>query len=63
MVRVDMHRAHHDAMAAIQALEDKLDDDIRDRIACETWDHYPEHTAQILTWLEQDQPETIAEPA
>ena len=31
--------------------------DIRDRIACETWDHYPEHTEQVLAWLK------IAEPA
>jgi len=51
LVRVDMHRAHHDAMAAIRAIERDLDDDIRERIACETWDHYPEHTEQIRSWL------------
>ena len=51
LVRVNMHRAHHDAMAAILAIERELDDDIRERIACETWDHYPEHTEQIRTWL------------
>jgi hypothetical protein len=57
LVRVNMHRAHHDAMAAIRAIEGDLDDDIRDRIACETWDHYPEHTEQILTWLKRNQPD------
>jgi hypothetical protein len=55
-VRVNMHRAHHDAMAAIRAIEGELDDDIRDRIACETWDHYPEHTEQILAWLRNAEP-------
>jgi hypothetical protein len=62
LVRVNMHRAHHEAMIAIQNIQGELDDDIRDRIACETWDHYPEHTDQILVWLKQEQPDTIPEP-
>ena len=59
---VEAYRAHHDAMAAIRAIEGELDDDIRDRIACETWDHYPEHTEQILAWLKQAGPNAITEP-
>jgi hypothetical protein len=51
MVRVEMHRAHQSALAAINGIEGDLDDDVRDRIACETWDHYPEHTEQIRAWL------------
>ena len=51
LVRIDMHRAHQIAIAAIRDLDRALDDDIRDRISCETWDHYPEHTDQIRTWL------------
>jgi uncharacterized damage-inducible protein DinB len=53
LVRVEMHRAHQVALAAITGIEGDLDDDVRDRIACETWDHYPEHTEQIRAWLEQ----------
>ena len=51
LVRIDMHRAHQAALTAIRGIADELDDDIRDRIACETWDHYPEHTGQIRAWL------------
>lgn len=51
LVRVDMHRAHQIALAAIREIDRDLDDDVRARIACETWDHYPEHTAQVRDWL------------
>src|SRR5215211_2321084 len=51
LVRVDMHRAHQSALVAIMGMERELDDDVRDRISCETWDHYPQHTGQIRAWL------------
>jgi hypothetical protein len=53
LVRMDMHRAHQTAMTAICGLRREPDDDLRGRISCETWDHYPEHTEQILAWLDQ----------
>lgn len=53
LVRIDMHRAHQIAMTAIGELDREPDDDLRSRIACETWDHYPEHTEQILAWLDR----------
>lgn len=53
LVRIDMHRAHQIAMTAIRDLDLEPDDDLRSRIACETWDHYPEHTEQILVWLDR----------
>ena len=53
LVRIDMHRAHQMAMTAIRAVDRESDDDLRSRIACETWDHYPEHTEQIHLWLDR----------
>ena len=53
LVRMDMHRAHQIAMTAIRAIDREPDDDLRSRIACETWDHYPEHTEQICAWLDR----------
>lgn len=53
LVRMDMHRAHQMAMTAIRAVDREPDDDLRSRISCETWDHYPEHTEQILAWIGQ----------
>ena len=53
LVRMSMHQAHQSAIAAICAIDREPDDDLRSRIACETWDHYPEHTEQIRTWLER----------
>jgi hypothetical protein len=55
LVRIDMHRAHHAAITAIRAITGEIDDDVRDRIACETWDHYPEHTEQIRARLGKEQ--------
>ena len=37
MVFMDMHRAHQTAMTAIASIERDLDDDIGERISCETW--------------------------
>jgi hypothetical protein len=53
LVRMNMHQAHQSAIAAIRAIDREPDDDLRSRIAGETWDHYPEHTDQIRTWLNQ----------
>ncbi|HET7055360.1 MAG TPA: hypothetical protein VFI12_02795 [Thermomicrobiales bacterium] len=54
LVRIDMHRAHHAAITAIRGITSELDDDVRDRIACETWDHFPEHTEQIRQWTSKE---------
>jgi hypothetical protein len=62
LVRVDMHRAHQIALAAIREIDRELDDDVRDRIACETWDHYPEHTEQIRDWLGRSKGGTSMDP-
>jgi hypothetical protein len=51
LLRIEMHAAHQLARQAILAIEGEPDDDIRERIAAETWDHYPEHTRQVADWL------------
>lgn len=51
LIHVEMFRAHQIARDAVLGLKTKPKKALLDRIAGETWDHYPEHTEQILTWL------------
>ena len=52
LLRIEMHAAHELARQAVAAVGREPDADLLDRIACETWDHYPEHTQQLVDWLE-----------
>ncbi|MDQ2684013.1 MAG: ClbS/DfsB family four-helix bundle protein, partial [Chloroflexota bacterium] len=52
LVRVDLYRAHAATVAAIRALDAEPSEDLARRIGSETWGHYPEHTAQVLAWLD-----------
>jgi hypothetical protein len=51
LLRVEMHTGHELALQAVAAVGREPDADLLDRIACETWDHYPEHTQQVMEWL------------
>lgn len=53
LLRVEMHAAHELARHAVLAIDRKPDDDLLERIGCETWDHYSEHTQQLVDWLEE----------
>jgi hypothetical protein len=52
LLRIEMHAAHQLARQAVLTIEGEPDDDLRNRIASETWEHYPEHTRQVVDWLE-----------
>jgi hypothetical protein len=52
LLRIGMHAVHELARQAVAAVDREPDADLLDRIACETWDHYPEHTQQLVDWLE-----------
>jgi hypothetical protein len=54
LLRIEMHVAHQLSRQAVLGIEGEPNDDLRDRIAGETWDHYPEHTRQVIDWLEGD---------
>lgn len=49
LLRVEMHAAHAAIRAELERLPDELDAEILERIAVDTWDHYPEHTEQVRT--------------
>jgi hypothetical protein len=51
LLRVEMHAAHQAIRNVLAALDDGIDGEIRERIAVDTWDHYPEHTGQIRAWI------------
>jgi hypothetical protein len=44
---VEMHAAHRRLIEAVRDLDDHMDPEM---IAVDTWDHYPEHTAQVRAW-------------
>ena len=44
---VEMHAAHRRLIEAVRDLDDQMDPEM---IAVDTWDHYPEHTAQVRAW-------------
>ena len=46
----DLYFTHEVAVNAIRQLDDPLSADVLEQIACESWDHYPEHTEQLKTW-------------
>ena len=48
---VEMHLVHQTVRDAIAQLPADLPDELIERIAVDTWDHYDEHTRQIKTWL------------
>lgn len=51
LLRVAMYAAHQTTRDAILALPDHLDDEVIERVAVDTWDHYPEHTEQVRQFL------------
>jgi hypothetical protein len=46
----NLFTTHAQAMEVITGLADPVPDELLTGIACETWDHYPEHTDQIVSW-------------
>jgi hypothetical protein len=52
LLRVEMYSAHMAIRRELGDIQDDIDGEIYDRIAVDTWDHYPEHTQDVLTWLE-----------
>jgi hypothetical protein len=51
LLRVEMHLVHEVARNTIAGLPDELPDEMIERIAVDTWDHYDDHTQQLLAWL------------
>ena len=41
---------HVQMLRSVADAPDEISSDLLAEIACETWDHYPEHTAQLVTW-------------
>lgn len=54
LLRVEMYAAHAATRLSIENLTDNLDEDIFSRIGIDTWEHYPQHTRDILKWLERE---------
>lgn len=63
LVRADMFRAHFAAVTAIRAIDYEPSEALLEGFACETWDHYPEHTGQVLSWLAGNQAGATLNPA
>jgi hypothetical protein len=51
LLRVEMHMMHEVVRNTIADLPDELADELIERIADDTWDHYDDHTQQIRAWL------------
>ena len=55
-VRRELEQSHQrvlDYLRGATPEEVAANEPFRDRLAADTWDHYPEHTAAIRTWREQ----------
>lgn len=52
LLRVEMYSAHQIVRDVLAGMSDDLPNEMLERIAVDTWDHYPEHTGHILTWLQ-----------
>jgi hypothetical protein len=50
LLRVEMYAAHAVIRAELEQLPDDLGGEILERMAVDTWDHYPEHTEQVRIW-------------
>jgi hypothetical protein len=49
--RVEMHLVHQTVRDAITQLPADLPEELIERIAVDTWEHYEDHTQQIEGWL------------
>jgi len=52
----DFHSSHQQVLAAVEALPEEAlaQAEIYDAIAWDTFQHYPEHTAMLRSWIEND---------
>jgi hypothetical protein len=51
LLRVEMHFIHQVVRDTVAQLPVDLPEELIERIAVDTWDHYDEHTQQIEGWL------------
>lgn len=51
LLRVEMYATHAAVRNALSGIPDEIDEEFRYRLSVDTWEHYPEHTADILAWL------------
>ena len=51
LLRVEMHLVHQTVRDAIMQLPADIPEELIERIAVDTWDHYDEHAQQIEAWL------------
>jgi len=52
LLYAEMAAQHEVTRQAVLGIEGEPDDDLRKRVADDTWDHYPEHTHQVVNRLE-----------
>ena len=50
-----LFQTHDQIFRAIAECNDPISPKLLEGIACETWDHYPEHSAQLVAWAEANQ--------
>jgi hypothetical protein len=51
LLRVEMHLVHQTVRDAIAQLPADIPEELIERVAVDTWDHYDDHTQQIEGWL------------
>ena len=61
LLRVEMYGAHAVTRQAISELPDDLESEDLYRVAVDTWDHYPEHTQELTSWLTSSTSKTVSD--
>ena len=51
LLRVEMHLVHQVVRDAVSQLPENCPEELIERIAVDTWDHYDEHARQIRAWF------------